>query len=79
MSFHTQSFPPDFLSLIAKAESFQDPREPPLRLGDWVQMNSGGPRSLVVDIEGDCFTVAWRTADRIIESVLPRACIHRVS
>jgi len=79
MSHKSQSFRTDHLSLVAKAESFQDPREPPLRMGDWVRLNSGGPRSLVVDATTDKITIAWKSGDKIAECVLPRDCIHRVS
>jgi uncharacterized protein YodC (DUF2158 family) len=79
MSRKSQQFPTDHLSLVAKAESFHDSREPPLRIGDWVQLNSGGPRSLVVDATSDEIIVAWKSDDQIVECALPRACIHRVS
>ena len=79
MSFKSRLFRAECLSLIAKAESFQDPREPQLRMGDWVQLNSGGPRTLIVNIEIDEITIAWRNGDKIAECVVPHACIHRVS
>ena len=79
MSRESQRFPTDQLSLVARAESFQDPREPPLRIGNWVQLNSGGPRSLVVDIEGDKITIAWDADNRPCEHTFARARIHRVS
>ena len=79
MSRKSRRFPTDHLSLVAKAESFQDPREPPLRMGDWVQLNGGGPRTLVVDSTTDEITIAWKNGNQTVECVLPRACIHRVS
>jgi uncharacterized protein YodC (DUF2158 family) len=79
MSHKSRPFRTDHLSLVAKAESFQDPREPPLRIGDWVQLNSGGPRSLVVDATTDKITLAWKSGTKIAECVFPRTCIHRVS
>src|SRR6476620_4328956 len=36
-------------TLLASASGFKDEREPPLRLGDIVQLNSGSPRMMVVD------------------------------
>jgi uncharacterized protein YodC (DUF2158 family) len=79
MSHKSQSFRTEFLSLVAKAESFQDPCAPSLRIGDWVQLNSGGPRSLVVDATGGEITVAWKSGEKTAESVFPRACVHRIS
>jgi hypothetical protein len=79
MSHKSQSFPTDHLSLVATAATFQDPREPPLRMGDWVQLNSGGPRSLVVDVMPDKITIAWKDGNNVAECVFPPACIHRVS
>jgi uncharacterized protein YodC (DUF2158 family) len=67
------------LRLVASSDEYQDDREPPLRLGDVVQLNSGGPLSLVVDIR-DCntVTIAWRdNKDLAEEAELPRLCVHR--
>jgi len=71
-------FDPKHLSLVARADEFQDSREPPLRMGDRVQLNSGGPIALVVDIDGDQITVAWTDNAQIDETVFPRLCVHRV-
>jgi hypothetical protein len=60
--------------LVARADEFQDSREPPLRIGDRVQLNSGGPISLIVELDTEAVTVAWNGA----EAVFPRACVHRV-
>jgi hypothetical protein len=66
------------LQLVAKAEQFRDSREPPLRIGDWVRLNSGGPIALVVDA-GELLTVAWRNPNGLVsESTLAPACYHRV-
>jgi len=72
------SFDSRRLSLVAPGVRFQDDREPPLRIGDRVQLNSGGPVALVVDLDGEAITVAWTDAAKIDESVFPRACIHRM-
>jgi len=71
---------PDRLRLVASSEQFQDNREPPLRLGDVVQLNSGGPRCLVVDTDEDnIVTIAWQDSSGIPqEHKLPRACVHRI-
>jgi len=67
-------FDPKRLSLVAHAGEFHDSREPPLRIGDRVQLNSGGPVSLVVDLDVETVTVSWNEA----ESIFPRPCVHRV-
>lgn len=78
MSFRQQRYQPRHLTRVAKAEHFRDSREPPLRLGDWVCLNSGGPVALVVDDDGNLLTIAWRNRSGAAESTLPRACVHRV-
>ena len=62
------------LSLVESVNNFHDVREPALRVGDRVQLNSGGPPSLVVDLDPETVTVAWNGA----EVVFPRPCVHRV-
>jgi hypothetical protein len=66
------------MKLIAEASSFDDPREPPLIMGNYVQLNSGGPTLLVVEEAGKDVVVAWRTASEIREGVFPRGSLHRV-
>jgi uncharacterized protein YodC (DUF2158 family) len=68
------------LKLVAPCEQFQDVRQPPLRLGDVVRLNSGGPASLVVDLSlGDKVTISWcDTSRKAREIEIPRACVHRV-
>jgi hypothetical protein len=46
---------------------------PELAIGDRVRLNSGGPRGLVVDLDGPEVTVAWGRT----ESVLPAVCLRR--
>jgi hypothetical protein len=58
---------------VAKAGSFHDAREPPLVIGNYVRLNSGGPLCTVVDLDGDQVTVGWPSG----EVTLPRGCIHR--
>lgn len=51
-------------------------RQEPLRLGEAVELNSGGPRCLVVDIEPqDMVTIAWDGG----EAHVPQICVHRVA
>jgi uncharacterized protein YodC (DUF2158 family) len=78
MRLKKRAFDPKLLRLVADAEDFQDSREPPLRIGDWVRFNSGGPMSLVVDIGSD-FTVAWMDEEGIAhELAMDPLCFHRV-
>lgn len=67
-------FDPRHLHLIARAEQFSDSREPPIYIGNRVQLNSGGPVSLVVDVDNDTVTLAWNEG----EAAFPRSCVHRV-
>lgn len=61
--------------LVGRAADFRDPREPELRIGDRVRLNSGGPTGLVVDIESDAVTVGWGQGR---ETTLDNPCWHRV-
>ena len=69
------------LIIINHAEDFRDAREPPLRIGDIVRLNSGSPRWLIVDLDGQGnVTVSWRADDgEIQEHTLPELCVHRTS
>ena len=65
---------------VAGAKSYQDAREPQLQLGNLVQLNSGGPRMMVVDSVDDSITAAFHDSEgNVQELTLPRSCIHRVS
>jgi uncharacterized protein YodC (DUF2158 family) len=64
--------------LCARAAEFRDSREPPIQIGDVVQLNSGGPASLAVDLADRRVTVSWRDEDETHEQTFPRACVHRV-
>jgi uncharacterized protein YodC (DUF2158 family) len=68
------------LILIAAADSFADSREPPLGLGNFVRLNSGGPTMVIVDIEGLTVICAWRDRDgKTHEHGFPVASVHRAS
>lgn len=68
-------FRSDEIRLVARF----DPSMSPLSFGDRVQLNSGGPLGLVVDVVGDALLViAWRESATISESVLPRPCLRRL-
>ena len=79
-SLHDRVFKCDRLKLIARADEFQDSREPPLCLGDVVQLNSGGPNCLVVDLEdGNTGTISWRDSSGTPQELpIPLACVHRI-
>jgi hypothetical protein len=62
------------LVLVAPASDFNDPREPPLVIGNRVRLNSGGPVMLVVGVDADLITAAWPGG----EAVFPRPCVLRV-
>jgi hypothetical protein len=59
------------LHLVARAPA---PDCPPLGVGDYCRLNSGGPAVLVVDMEGDGLVVSWRAGEHTIS----RACVRRV-
>jgi uncharacterized protein YodC (DUF2158 family) len=65
------------MKLIAEAGSFRDSREPPLFVGNWVRLNSGGPKLLVVEEHTDTVTVAWRVDGVTHERDFHRNCLHR--
>jgi uncharacterized protein YodC (DUF2158 family) len=70
------------MKIIARGEDFQNRREPELRIGDIVKLNSGGPRMLIVDLpdkEYPFYTAAWKNGlGKIYETPFPRMCLHRV-
>ena len=77
-----RSFEPRRLRLIASRGQFIDEREPPLRIGDIVALNSGGPLSLVVDVPNcKTVTISWLTAPyayAACEGTFPIECVHRI-
>jgi hypothetical protein len=77
-SIRRHSFKSDRLQLLASSEEFQSRHEPPLRLGDVVRLNSGGPVCLVVDLPNiNDVTVSWRDSRELaVECTLPRPCLH---
>jgi len=78
MKFNQVQMPASKLTLAAAAESFCDIREPPLFVGNWAMLNSGGPRLLVVEASDDSIVVAWKNNAGVThERKLPRACLHR--
>ncbi len=49
-------------------------------VGAAVELNSGSPRALVVDIlDGDMVVIAWKSREgRVVEYAIHRACIRKV-
>jgi hypothetical protein len=79
MSVERKSILSNQLMLVTPVESFHDPREPPLAIGTRVRLNSGGPSMLVVEIEGQDVTVAYRdNAGRPNEYTVPAVYVHRI-
>lgn len=78
---HRKRFDIKDLVTIQPASDFRDSREPSLRVGDVVRLNSGSPKWLLVDLDGlGNVTVAWRDESGVVqEHTLPESCIHRVS
>jgi uncharacterized protein YodC (DUF2158 family) len=80
MSLRQRGINASDLELVGAAESFNDPREPALRMGCLVKLNSGGPAMMVVDLEGPAAVVAWVDHSGVVcERRFPVACVHRVS
>ena len=64
---------------VHSVEFFADCREPPLSLGNFVRLNSGGPIMMVVDRDEPFVVVAWRDREgRTHEHCFPAPCVHRV-
>ena len=76
-----ESHHPKSIILVRRGEEFRDPREPELRMGDVIQLNSGSPKMLVVDLDGDgnCTGSWFDEADIAQELILPVGCFHRIS
>lgn len=57
--------------------------EPPLTIGDWCKLNSGGPKMLVVDFDINNVVCAWEEYnynERLVrERKFPRVCVYRVN
>lgn len=78
MAVNRKLIPIDQLIVVASLDELPDNR--PLFLGNRVRLNSDGPALLVVDIEGDAVTVAWRSKfGEYLEHTWPAICLHRSS
>lgn len=69
------------IELVQTAETFRDSREPAMRIGDFVKLNSGGPVMMVVDRPDERVAlVAWKDrAAQVHERSFAVPCVHRVS
>jgi uncharacterized protein YodC (DUF2158 family) len=54
------------------------PDNPPLGIGDYCRLNSGGPCLLVVDVSGSVVTVGWDLENGVAERSFPRAAVRRI-
>lgn len=69
----------------SKRYYFHNKTEPPLRIGDIIKLNSGGPNMLVVDVEKEKVIAAWKNPSPvkdgksyIIEAPFYKIAVHRV-
>jgi uncharacterized protein YodC (DUF2158 family) len=51
-------------------------RPPLLSVGSTVQLRSGGPAALVVDLSGDRATIAWQSSAGAEEASLDARCLR---
>jgi uncharacterized protein YodC (DUF2158 family) len=51
------------LSDLVKVGDAPPPDSPPLIMGEFCQLISGGPDMLIVDIDGDALTVSWNEGE----------------
>lgn len=73
--FRERCFRPDELRKLGSYA----PDQPPLRIGDYAELNSGSPPLLVVESDAETVTLSWQdAAEAPQEETLPRACLHRV-
>ena len=55
------------------------PDIPPLQVGDFCKLNSGGPSLLVVAVDGSVVTVGWNGDNSIKERTISRVCVRRTT
>jgi uncharacterized protein YodC (DUF2158 family) len=68
------------LAKMADAGNFQHQSEVPLRIGDIIALNSGGPRMMVVDHDNSQVVAAWVGDDgSALEGTFQRVTVHRVT
>lgn len=75
MPFREGIFRPEDLRKVGSVT----PDDPPLRIGDHCELNSGSPVFLVVEAAPANVTLSWRDDAATHEHTLPRACVHRVT
>lgn len=76
-----RSFESNAMIRLYASEDFKNPLEPTLRLGDVVSLNSGGPASMIVDLDGSGgATICYQTeSGETVEASFPVVCLHRRS
>jgi hypothetical protein len=80
MSLNQRGINASDLVRVNSAHTFADCREPPLRIGNFVRLNSGGPIMMVVDHDGLTVVVSWMDGrGSVCEHRFPIVCVHRVS
>jgi uncharacterized protein YodC (DUF2158 family) len=70
-------FPVDELIVVTPVHVFHPNGPPSWVVGDEVVLNSGGPVELVVDVDRDMVTTAYRCRGGTYESTLPAICFRR--
>jgi uncharacterized protein YodC (DUF2158 family) len=78
MGLNHRKLSPTSIELVDSSENFADVREPPLLIGHFVRLNSGGPIMMVVEHSKTGVIAAWRDRNgRVLERNFPTACVHR--
>jgi uncharacterized protein YodC (DUF2158 family) len=78
MGLNHRKLSPTSIDLVDSSENFVDGREPPLMIGHFVRLNSGGPIMIVVEHSKTIVTVAYRDrVGAVLERNFPTACVHR--
>jgi hypothetical protein len=68
-----------FSSIDIEIVTSQSKTNKELKIGDRVQLNSGGPCLTVVDADPTSLVVAWEDCGEVCESRASRACYRALS
>jgi uncharacterized protein YodC (DUF2158 family) len=49
-----------------------------LQIGDMVVLNSGGPDTTVISVDGSEVTIEWKDESGPSNCTLPSTCVHRI-
>jgi hypothetical protein len=77
MKHNRAHFDADDLQIVRRLDPHDSVGSSRLSIGDRVRLNSGGPLSLIVDIDGDTVTVSWTDCGRVWESRAPASCYQK--